>query len=77
VPGDPLWKAFIREQAPDVVLLSPVVHFGSAQADLVAAGRSLGIPVGMLLFSWDNLSTKGRLHQRSGLDVRVERAAAP
>ena len=39
------------------------MHFGSAQADLVASARRLGIPVGMLLFSWDNLSTKGRLHQ--------------
>ena len=46
-----------------MLLLSPVVHFGSAQADLVASARRLGIPVGMLLFSWDNLSTKGRLHR--------------
>jgi FkbM family methyltransferase len=63
LPTDPLYDAFLREQQPDVLLLSPVVHFGSAQADLVASARRLRIPVGMLLFSWDNLSTKGRLHR--------------
>ena len=63
LPTDPLYDTFLREEQPDVLLLSPVVHFGSAQADLVASARRLGIPVGMLLFSWDNLSTKGRLHR--------------
>jgi FkbM family methyltransferase len=63
LPTDPIHDAFLREVAPDVLLLSPLVHFGSAQADLVASARRLGIPVGMLLFSWDNLSTKGRLHR--------------
>jgi FkbM family methyltransferase len=63
LPTDPLYDAFLREQQPDVLLLSPVVHFGSAQADLVASARRSRIPVGMLLFSWDNLSTKGRLHR--------------
>ena len=64
LPTDPLYDTFLREERPDVLLLSPVVHFGSAQADLVASAKRLGIPVGMLLFSWDNLSTKGRLHRR-------------
>jgi FkbM family methyltransferase len=63
LPTDPLYDTFLAEQFPDVLLLSPVVHFGSAQADLVASAKRLGIPVGMLLFSWDNLSTKGRLHR--------------
>jgi FkbM family methyltransferase len=63
LPADPTYVRFLREQAPDALLVSPLVHFGSAQADLVAGARSLGIPVGMLLYSWDNLSTKGCLHQ--------------
>ncbi|HLG55040.1 MAG TPA: hypothetical protein VI485_06890 [Vicinamibacterales bacterium] len=63
LPSDPLYDSFLREQAPDVLLLSPLVHFGSAQADFVASARALGIPVGMLLYSWDNLSTKGCLHR--------------
>jgi len=62
LPTDPLHLEFLKAQSPDALLLSPVVHFGSAQADYVRAARALGIPVGMLLFSWDNLSTKGCLH---------------
>ena len=63
LPADALSDEFIRSQAPDLLLLSPLVHFGSAQADLVASARRLGVPIWMLLFSWDNLSTKGCLHQ--------------
>jgi FkbM family methyltransferase len=63
LPSDPLHEQFLRDQAPDLLLLSPLVHFGSAQADLVTSARALGIPVSMLLYSWDNLSTKGCLHR--------------
>ena len=63
LPVDPVYEAFLREQSPDVMLISPLVHFGSAQADFVAAARAVGVPVGMLLYSWDNLSTKGCLHR--------------
>ena len=63
LPVDPVYEAFLREHAPDVMLISPLVHFGSAQADFVAAARVTNVPVGMLLYSWDNLSTKGRLHR--------------
>jgi FkbM family methyltransferase len=63
LPNDPLYDEFLRSQAPDLLLLSPLVHFGSAQADLVASANALGVPVGMVLYSWDNLSTKGCLHR--------------
>jgi FkbM family methyltransferase len=63
LPVDPVYEAFLREHEPDVLLISPLVHFGSAQADFVAAARAVGVPVGMLLYSWDNLSTKGCLHR--------------
>ena len=63
LPPDPLFDAFLKEHRPDVLLLSPVVHFGPAQADLIASARQLGLPVWMLLYSWDNLSTKGALHR--------------
>ena len=42
--------------------MSPLIDLGSAQTDIVKSAKSLGIPTGMLLFSWDNLSTKGSLH---------------
>src|SRR5688572_11806077 len=36
LPVDPVYDAFFRKHAPDVLLISPLVHFGSAQADFVA-----------------------------------------
>lgn len=62
IPSDPLHEEFIGRVRPDVVLVTPGVHFGSAQADFIKSARAMGIPVWMLVFSWDNLSTKGALH---------------
>jgi hypothetical protein len=64
IESDILHERFISSFKPDAVLVSPLLHFGSAQADVVKSARALGIPVGALLFSWDNLSTKGALHVR-------------
>ncbi|MEQ1575926.1 MAG: hypothetical protein ABL993_16955, partial [Vicinamibacterales bacterium] len=63
LPSDPLFEELLAAERPDVLLLSPLVHFGPAQADLVASARRLGMPVWMLLYSWDNLSTKGAIHR--------------
>ena len=63
LPTDPLFDQFLAAQRPDVLLISPLIHIGPAQADLVASARRLGIPVWMLLYSWDNLSTKGCIHR--------------
>jgi hypothetical protein len=62
IPSDPLHDELMASSAPDVVLVTPGVHFGSAQADFIKSARAAGVPVWMLLFSWDNLSTKGALH---------------
>ena len=63
VPIDPILAEFVSNARPDVVLVSPLIHFGSAQADVIATAERLGIATGMLLYSWDNLSTKGCLHR--------------
>lgn len=63
LPSDPLFDEFLTRHRPDLLLVSPLIHFGSAQADLVVSARRLGVPVGMLLYSWDNLSTKGSIHR--------------
>jgi hypothetical protein len=62
MPSDTGHEATLRALAPDVVLVSPLIDLGSAQTDIIKSAKSLGIPTGMLLFSWDNLSTKGGLH---------------
>ena len=63
IPVDALHDEFLARQQPDVVLVTPGLHFGTGQADYVKAARARGLPVWMLLFSWDNLSTKGALHE--------------
>jgi hypothetical protein len=64
MPSDPGHEAWLRRCRPDVVLVSPLIDLGSAQTDIIKSAAHLGIPTGMLLFSWDNLSTKGSLHVR-------------
>jgi FkbM family methyltransferase len=67
IPVDALHDEFLARQQPDVVVVTPGLHFGTGQADYVKAARARGLPVWMLLFSWDNLSTKGALHERPDL----------
>jgi hypothetical protein len=62
IPSDPGRERFLQAERPDVVLVSPLVRFGSEQADWVKSARALGIPVGFPVFSWDNLTTKGIVH---------------
>jgi hypothetical protein len=62
IPSAAHIESFLREQAPDAVLVTPLINFGSHQADYVKSARALGIPVGFPVFSWDNLSNKGLIH---------------
>jgi hypothetical protein len=64
VPADPGFEAFLREERPDLVLVTPLVTFESYQTDYVKAAHRLGIPVVFIPFSWDNLTNKGlmRIH---------------
>jgi hypothetical protein len=49
----------IADVMPDVVLVSRLVDFASVQDDYVRAAQYLGIPVGLPVASWDNLTNKG------------------
>jgi hypothetical protein len=49
-------KSFISGQAPDVVLVSPLVEFGSVQADYVRAAQAAGIPSVLVVASEDDLT---------------------
>lgn len=51
--------AMIREFEPDVVVVSPLIETGSPQGDHLRAADRLGIPTGLVVSSWDNLTTKG------------------
>jgi len=49
---------FLREQAPDALVITPLVDLGSQQIDYVRAARALGIPCGFAVWSWDHLTSK-------------------
>lgn len=58
VPDDPAIRAFIEEQDPDLVLITPLLSLGSSQVDYLRAARALGIPTALCVWSWDHLSSK-------------------
>ena len=59
IPSDPAFEAFLREERPDLILVTPLVTFESYQTDYVKAAHRLGIPIVFIPFSWDNLTNKG------------------
>jgi hypothetical protein len=61
IPPAPSIERFVAEHRPDVMLITPLVTFGSRQADFLRAANRLGIRTGYVVQSWDNLTTKGLL----------------
>lgn len=59
IPPERYFELFIKYHDPDLVLVTPLVDFGSYQTDYVKAAHRLGVPVGFLPFSWDNLTNRG------------------
>ncbi len=49
----------ISANAPDIVLLTPLIDIGSSQVEYVKACRALRIPIVHCVASWDNLTNKG------------------
>jgi hypothetical protein len=64
VPPDPAIVDFVSQRNPDAVLVTPLVELGSAQIEYVKAAQALGVPSGLLVHSWDNLTNKGLIHVR-------------
>ena len=63
VPHHPDIEQFIRASAPDLVLVTPLVEPGSPQSEYVRAAQALGIRTGLCVYSWDNLTNKGLIHE--------------
>ena len=59
IPSAPEIEHLLRDLRIDALLVSPLVTGGSPQTDYVKSARSLGIPSGVLVASWDNLTNKG------------------
>lgn len=62
IPSDAAIERFLLSEHPDVVVVTPLIKFGSYQADIVKSAKALGLPVVFPVFSWDNLSNKGMVH---------------
>jgi hypothetical protein len=64
VPHGDAVESFLRNERPDLLLLTPLLYFGSQQVEYVRAARSLGIPTVLGVGSWDHLTTKGLIHEQ-------------
>jgi hypothetical protein len=62
-------KSFISEQSPDVVLVSPLVEFGSDQAEYVRASQSARIPSVLVVARDGDLTRKGALRDVPTLTI--------
>jgi hypothetical protein len=61
VPSRPEIDQFVREAAPDVVVVTGTFRHVSSEVELLKSARALGIPAGIFVTSWDNLTNKGSL----------------
>jgi hypothetical protein len=59
MPTEPYFEMVLKAERVDLLLVTPLVDFGSYQTDYVKAAHRLGLPVGFLPFSWDNLTNRG------------------
>lgn len=63
IPAPPELVAAIRQIRPDIVLILSRCSHGGVEPDLVKAARACGIPSAMLVWSWDNLSSKSAIDE--------------
>jgi len=63
LPPPPEVTEVFRRVNPDVLLLTPLLYFGSQQAAHVRCARRLGIKSVLGVGSWDHLTTKGLIHE--------------
>ena len=73
----PRWvTSFVAEQRPDVVLVSPLVDFGSGQADYVRRAQAQRIPTVLLVAGPDDLRAKGAIRDAPTVTVVTSEAQA-
>ena len=63
VPEDPAIRGYLESRRPDVLLLTPLVDLGSSQIEYLRAARTLRIPTGLCVWSWDHLSSKALIRE--------------
>jgi hypothetical protein len=63
IPPRPDVEELLDRHKPDLLLMTPLLYFGSRQVDFVRAARQRGIPSVLGVGSWDHLTTKGLIHE--------------
>jgi hypothetical protein len=64
VPADAGLARFIQEHRLQAVISVSRVNIAAREVEIVKAAKSVGVPVGVVVYSWDNLSSKGLLHEQ-------------
>ncbi len=52
---------FLRQEKPDLVLITPLLALGSSQLEVLRASKTLGLRTALCVASWDHLSSKAVL----------------
>src|SRR5581483_11300337 len=61
VPPDAAIDRFVGELDPDVVVATGTFRHVSSEVDVLKSAQRLGIPTGVFVTSWDNLTNKGAM----------------
>jgi hypothetical protein len=69
IPVHPPTVELLRREAPDVMVVSPLVDGGSDQVDVIKAARVCGIRTALAVASWDNLTNKGLMRIEPDLTI--------
>ena len=56
--------AFIAEQKPDVLLITPLIYLGSPQLEMLRSAKAMGVRTALCVGSWDHLSSKALIRDR-------------
>jgi hypothetical protein len=59
MPTERYFELFLQAERAELLLVTPLIDFGSYQTDYVKAAHRIGLPVAFLPFSWDNLTNRG------------------
>lgn len=69
IPVDHAIREHIKQGAPDLMIVMPLINPASKETEYLRAARSMGIPVLYSMVSWDNISSKGTFHGKPDYSV--------
>ena len=61
IPKNKPIERLIKQEKPDIILVTPLVEYGSPQDEYIQIAKMNGIKTGLCVGSWDNLTNKGSI----------------